>query len=137
CSSCVSLRAARTRRSSRRSRACSSARSGRDGMHANTRRWHSTTTRSPSPTSRSRSEEHTSELQSLTNLVCRLLLEKKKNKLHPAHMQCARKQHHESTKHNPLYDLGAAAERSCRITHEHTRPHSSHHASNTTPAACL
>src|SRR5438093_2368953 len=27
-----------------------------------------------------RSEEHTSELQSLTNLVCRLLLEKKKNK---------------------------------------------------------
>src|SRR5438046_7389135 len=28
----------------------------------------------------SRSEEHTSELQSLTNLVCRLLLEKKKEK---------------------------------------------------------
>src|SRR5438093_4142584 len=28
---------------------------------------------------RPRSEEHTSELQSLTNLVCRLLLEKKKN----------------------------------------------------------
>src|SRR5438093_1632828 len=28
----------------------------------------------------SRSEEHTSELQSLTNLVCRLLLEKKKNR---------------------------------------------------------
>ena len=27
-----------------------------------------------------RSEEHTSELQSLVNLVCRLLLEKKKNK---------------------------------------------------------
>src|SRR5258706_5755914 len=27
---------------------------------------------------RKRSEEHTSELQSLTNLVCRLLLEKKK-----------------------------------------------------------
>src|SRR5438046_3438437 len=27
-----------------------------------------------------RSEEHTSELQSLTNLVCRLLLEKKKDK---------------------------------------------------------
>src|SRR5438093_1897082 len=32
---------------------------------------------SPSSSS-SRSEEHTSELQSLTNLVCRLLLEKKK-----------------------------------------------------------
>src|SRR5262249_62049461 len=28
---------------------------------------------------RARSEEHTSELQSLTNLVCRLLLEKKKH----------------------------------------------------------
>src|SRR2546429_3842901 len=30
----------------------------------------------------SRSEEHTSELQSRLHLVCRLLLEKKKNKLH-------------------------------------------------------
>src|SRR5215213_10907269 len=30
------------------------------------------------PWRRARSEEHTSELQSLTNLVCRLLLEKKK-----------------------------------------------------------
>src|SRR5438093_5359120 len=30
--------------------------------------------------SKPRSEEHTSELQSLTNLVCRLLLEKKKKK---------------------------------------------------------
>src|SRR5262249_61270033 len=33
-------------------------------------------------TSRPRSEEHTSELQSLTNLVCRLLLEKKKQRQH-------------------------------------------------------
>src|SRR5262249_25760948 len=32
------------------------------------------------PPARMRSEEHTSELQSLTNLVCRLLLEKKKKK---------------------------------------------------------
>src|SRR5438046_4096667 len=32
------------------------------------------------PSARRRSEEHTSELQSLTNLVCRLLLEKKKKK---------------------------------------------------------
>src|SRR5438046_7949732 len=31
---------------------------------------------------RGRSEEHTSELQSLTNLVCRLLLEKKNRKIH-------------------------------------------------------
>src|SRR5256885_13219709 len=33
---------------------------------------------SPESSSRSRSEEHTSELQSPCNLVCRLLLEKKK-----------------------------------------------------------
>src|SRR5437016_7100298 len=35
---------------------------------------------SPAPGTPERSEEHTSELQSLTNLVCRLLLEKKKTK---------------------------------------------------------
>src|SRR5205823_14748786 len=40
-----------------------------------TTRW-----RRPRRTSASRSEEHTSELQSLAYLVCRLLLEKKKNK---------------------------------------------------------
>src|SRR5258706_10075785 len=34
--------------------------------------------RRPSHRRKERSEEHTSELQSLTNLVCRLLLEKKK-----------------------------------------------------------
>src|SRR5438093_4059213 len=33
-----------------------------------------------------RSEEHTSELQSLTNLVCRLLLEKKKKEIN-RHLQ--------------------------------------------------
>src|SRR5262249_61942502 len=39
------------------------------------------TTGSPTPSwGAMRSEEHTSELQSLTNLVCRLLLEKKKTK---------------------------------------------------------
>src|SRR6267142_7209161 len=39
--------------------------------------------RSPSSAAEpsSRSEEHTSELQSHVNLVCRLLLEKKKNKV--------------------------------------------------------
>src|SRR2546426_6904945 len=37
------------------------------------------------PTDQGRSEEHTSELQSPCNLVCRLLLEKKKhsNEIHP------------------------------------------------------
>src|SRR2546426_4913960 len=34
----------------------------------------------PAPTPVARSEEHTSELQSPCNLVCRLLLEKKKQK---------------------------------------------------------
>src|SRR2546430_8659097 len=35
--------------------------------------------RQSKPKFRARSEEHTSELQSQSNLVCRLLLEKKKN----------------------------------------------------------
>src|SRR5438046_5718415 len=37
--------------------------------------------RAARPRRAARSEEHTSELQSLTNLVCRLLLEKKKKHL--------------------------------------------------------
>src|SRR5688572_31818241 len=41
------------------------------------RKWNYRTQRS----AYSRSEEHTSELQSQSNLVCRLLLEKKKNKI--------------------------------------------------------
>src|SRR5262249_61632648 len=45
-----------------------------------------------------RSEEHTSELQSLTNLVCRLLLEKKnKTTHHPRDRQPPRAQPHETT----------------------------------------
>src|SRR5438093_4552275 len=43
-----------------------------------------------------RSEEHTSELQSLTNLVCRLLLEKKKKQIIIS-TQNARKTKHKST----------------------------------------
>src|SRR5256885_7158512 len=39
-----------------------------------------------------RSEEHTSELQSPCNLVCRLLLEKKKIRLN--HMKCYRHEQH-------------------------------------------
>src|SRR5258706_6415940 len=42
--------------------------------------WESRHTLMQSSTRQARSEEHTSELQSLTNLVCRLLLEKKKKK---------------------------------------------------------
>src|SRR5215213_11889144 len=43
-------------------------------------------TGSPARPASSRSEEHTSELQSLTNLVCRLLLEKKKKKNYFIHL---------------------------------------------------
>src|SRR2546430_3937128 len=39
----------------------------------------------PIRTTTSRSEEHTSELQSPSNLVCRLLLEKKKQPASPLH----------------------------------------------------
>src|SRR5574341_1419121 len=39
-----------------------------------------------------RSEEHTSELQSPTNLVCRLLLEKKKNKKNKGRKRKGRKE---------------------------------------------
>src|SRR2546430_12334627 len=41
-----------------------------------------------------RSEEHTSELQSQSNLVCRLLLEKKKKQNHQTRLQ------HHNTSHN-------------------------------------
>src|SRR5437016_11076611 len=40
-----------------------------------------------------RSEEHTSELQSLTNLVCRLLLEKKKQTYHNKRVHIHPNQH--------------------------------------------
>src|SRR5438093_8212777 len=42
-----------------------------------------------------RSEEHTSELQSLTNLVCRLLLEKKKKKKLNPNTQVEHKLNHQ------------------------------------------
>src|SRR2546430_3305875 len=41
------------------------------------RRWRRQVSRRPPARRRARSEEHTSELQSQSNLVCRLLLEKK------------------------------------------------------------
>src|SRR5438477_5669727 len=43
----------------------------------------------PSPAGGERSEEHTSELQSHVNLVCRLLLEKKNKKLFRVSLTCA------------------------------------------------
>src|SRR2546426_7757813 len=52
------------------------------------RRSHSPSNSSDAPLilCRSRSEEHTSELQSPCNLVCRLLLEKKKRNIEADHM---------------------------------------------------
>src|SRR2546430_11438302 len=63
----------------------SQSRSGRVRIRSSTSpafAWRQALTRwRLSPVSRvKRSEEHTSELQSQSNLVCRLLLEKKKNK---------------------------------------------------------
>src|SRR2546427_8603035 len=60
----------------------------RSHVRGNCRRWTPPAssrrcwTRSPTHTAwESRSEEHTSELQSQSNLVCRLLLEKKKKQV--------------------------------------------------------
>src|SRR2546430_10779753 len=52
-------------------------RSGRHRQHGDPPYLHLQSARPDPP----RSEEHTSELQSQSNLVCRLLLEKKKTKL--------------------------------------------------------
>src|SRR5258706_4846842 len=63
------------------STAPSALRTTRPGAEATT---HSSESTQPSalPGGAKRSEEHTSELQSLTNLVCRLLLEKKNEARH-------------------------------------------------------
>src|SRR2546426_3670919 len=62
-----------------RSLACSVRRPGPTRFRTARRRpAQSRRLRSPNQTESARSEEHTSELQSPCNLVCRLLLEKKK-----------------------------------------------------------
>src|SRR5437016_10158212 len=58
---------------------------------------------------RERSEEHTSELQSLTNLVCRLLLEKKKTYTASMLQRTACK--HRSSLRRPTSRLGRPNER--------------------------
>src|SRR6202011_2602446 len=55
----------------------------------------------------SRSEEHTSELQSLRHLVCRLLLEKKRN-----HRRTARCRSLSSTRGGPWRSLPPTTQRS-------------------------
>src|SRR5687767_15740592 len=77
-------------------------RQGRSRLSRTSRRCTSSSTR--------RSEEHTSELQSLTYLVCRLLLEKKKKRITQYHMnECAR----ETQKRYKLYNFQ---------NHRHPRP---------------
>src|SRR5256885_12113224 len=73
----------------RRNRArCPPPRSVRRPGTRPTRRWTTGRTSSREPGSAPRSEEHTSELQSPCNLVCRLLLEKKKTHYTaPAHVR--------------------------------------------------
>src|SRR5437016_9372558 len=65
-------------------RSKSSSKPSRNGMRFPNRTfrpsWRSNAVRLHYCANLDRSEEHTSELQSLTNLVCRLLLEKKKKK---------------------------------------------------------
>src|SRR2546427_8881891 len=59
-----------------------------EGVVGAPRHLHPELVHTQSSRSRSRSEEHTSELQSQSNLVCRLLLEKKKKLslvLHTSH----------------------------------------------------
>src|SRR2546426_9194107 len=63
----------RDRRALGRGRRCERSRAGLDGWGAQSRPEHGLILGR-------RSEEHTSELQSPCNLVCRLLLEKKKRK---------------------------------------------------------
>src|SRR5215469_17567110 len=63
---------------------------GGDGAHA---RGRDLRRDRPRARRRARSEEHTSELQSRRDLVCRLLLEKKKQK------QKKKKHNHKKTKH--------------------------------------
>src|SRR5690348_18475143 len=70
-------------RGRRRSRRCGGAAVGgaaRVGRAPHRRLHAEGRGQSAGPRRRSRSEEHTSELQSPVHLVCRLLLEKKKNK---------------------------------------------------------
>src|SRR5262249_57135562 len=57
-----------------------------------------------------RSEEHTSELQSLTNLVCRLLLEKKKKTSTTHHIRRSTAQS-ETSLGSPAGSGGASTER--------------------------
>src|SRR5690606_40855573 len=62
--------------------------------------------RGPASTRRSRrSEEHTSELQSRENLVCRLLLEKKKRTKHEINFETSHKTLHTAICFNVIFHI--------------------------------
>src|SRR5262249_49687185 len=67
------------------------------------------------------SEEHTSELQSLTNLVCRLLLEKKKTKRPPATTQ-RRDTEPPTTHHHTPPNARPTTDNSTNTADHHTSP---------------
>src|SRR5258706_8298559 len=72
-----------------------------------------------------RSEEHTSELQSLTNLVCRLLLEKKKTQVrNPPIEQSPSPSSPSNSRHQPCcypYQPGLSSSRRCSTSLSATR----------------
>src|SRR2546430_5615852 len=80
------------------------------GLLMGMKRWLPSSARTSASHSRSstRSEEHTSELQSQSNLVCRLLLEKKKNDgLHTTTQRAAARQEYpNSPKAGCVYSQG-------------------------------
>src|SRR2546430_4762919 len=73
----------------------------------------------------SRSEEHTSELQSQSNLVCRLLLEKKK-KIETLHRSVPKKQNTTHPHTKPYCSLIASSRCHIHTRHAHVRPGRSH-----------
>src|SRR5262249_16342344 len=87
-----------------------------------------------------RSEEHTSELQSLTNLVCRLLLEKKKTrpkgKALPSEPSTTAAPGPRTRKVKALVPARSTAPppRSSRSAHPHPLPLSTSHPTLTTPS---
>src|SRR2546427_2980345 len=71
------------------------------------RRAKDTTAHGEAPAPAARSEEHTSELQSQSNLLCRLLLEKKKNKNQPERQQSRNKRKRSADRKNRAAAMNA------------------------------
>src|SRR2546428_6086486 len=83
-----------------------------------------------------RSEEHTSELQSRSDLVCRLLLEKKNEEVHHVELQVIIPIHYQTTAlevyrysltplHNRCRDMRAdslTAQHRCSVNHSYLPP---------------